>query len=158
MINRKKTIEEILEAFHLIKRKSMNMTGNFAKVTDFNIMGSQWLVLHIVRRENGVGVKEIAKEMHVSSSAATQLVDALVARGFLVKETSSLDRRAINLKLSDQMEAKFAAMKTIGLKHAAKLFTALDDNELSSFLLFCNKITENNLGADNINQLKKERK
>ncbi|MFA6963887.1 MAG: MarR family transcriptional regulator [Patescibacteria group bacterium] len=144
MFNRKKTIEEILETFHLIKRKSMNMV-NFAKTADLNIMGSQWLVLHLVQKNDGIGVKEIAEEMHISSPAATQLVDALVTRGFLIRETSPTDRRAIKLKLSAQMRDKFADMKKAGMAHAGTLFESLDDDELATFMSLCKKLVSDKI-------------
>lgn len=45
---------------------------------------------------------EIVKELALSKQAASQLIDTLVERGYLLRSTDSLDRRRINLDLTEE--------------------------------------------------------
>lgn len=131
MINRKKITEEILQDFQSLKRK-MVKDGQFS-FPKFHITPAQWHVLFIVRNHDGINLKEIASILDISSSATTQLIDSLVESGFVIRENDTVDRRSLKIKLSKKHEKLVKEMKQKGMERISVLFSALDDEEISTF-------------------------
>src|SRR5262245_52124780 len=98
MTKRQKLIEEILHSFHAIR----NITK--AKAVGLGhqkfIAHSRWFVLMMIEHFKKRSIKDIANEMEISSSAATQLVDILVQAGFVIRGEDAKDRRLVELRLS----------------------------------------------------------
>jgi DNA-binding MarR family transcriptional regulator len=78
MIDRQGQIEEILQCFQATKQKLMKM-AHFLTERE-QIPYSQWMVLHVIYHNEGIGIKELSHILGTTSSAATQLVDNLVKR------------------------------------------------------------------------------
>jgi len=131
MINRKKMVEEILQDFQSLKRK-MVKDGQFS-FPKFHITPAQWHVLFIVKNHDGISLKEIARTLEITSSAATQLVDGLVESGFVIRENDTVDRRSLKIKLSKKHEKLVQEMRTKGMERISLLFSALNDEEISTF-------------------------
>ena len=149
-INRKQLIEEILADFGSIKRKIFS--GSFDIAKKLRITLTQWQLLHIIGHHKKVGVKEIAEHLGVTSSAATQMIDNMVGSGLLVREDSQDDRRALNIKVSNQSKKYLKKIREKGIEHLAIIFSALSDKELVKFGKINKKI------AEQISKLDKEQK
>ena len=141
MIKRKEVLEEVLKNLFLIKRKMMACGHSFSEKT--GITHSQVQLLHIVQQNNGIGMKEIAKTLGISSSAATQLVDGLVNHNHLIRENSTDDRRALKLNLSPDCKANMSKIRRHGMEKIGELFDGLTDEELKVFSHLSCKIIEN---------------
>jgi DNA-binding MarR family transcriptional regulator len=59
----------------------------------------------------GASVADLIRELDVSKQAASQLIDTLVVRGYLVREISSTDRRRLTIGLTDRGIAAAAAVR-----------------------------------------------
>ncbi len=141
MENRKKTIEEIMESFQVMKNKVQN---KFFHSADNNLVTfSQWFVLVIIEQYRGIGIKEISSKLGISSSAATQLVDGLVDNGYAKRNDDPKDRRALQLKLSSKGKKYIIAKEKKHTKNMEKFFNVLNDRELAAFLRLHKKILSN---------------
>jgi DNA-binding MarR family transcriptional regulator len=163
MIDRKKQIEQLLEKLHSLKRlmtpdnpESINgpCPGRSQSEDQADIAGtsrqsfldeerlapSQWLVLHQVGHQNGIGVKELAASLGITSSAATQLVDSLVKKGLLIRQPSEEDRRALRLSLPEESRKRIDTMMAHRLERMVDIFGVLDDVEFQNFLDLINKV------------------
>jgi DNA-binding MarR family transcriptional regulator len=58
-----------------------------------------------------IDASQLIRELGVSKQAASQLVDTLVLRGFVTRETDPSDRRRINLQLTERGLAAAAAVR-----------------------------------------------
>lgn len=65
------------------------------------ISGSQVWILREISRKNGIGVSELAGLLSIHQSTCSQLVEKLVARGFIVKERCREDQRRVGLGLTE---------------------------------------------------------
>src|SRR5437762_3562306 len=119
MLNRKTLIEEILHNMHAMKHCLKVGYGDKRHITD-----SQGFVLRFVAHKNEANVKIIAEALHISSSAATQLVDGLVEKSYLVRKSNPDDRRAVTLSISEKAKKLFKEFKEKGLQKMTKLFDA----------------------------------
>lgn len=138
-LNRKQKIEELLESLRPIRRHmALSSVGrNAARVTP-----SQWGVLMLVGERGECTVKHVANGLHVSSSAATQLVTPLVKSGHLVRRELASDRRAVALSLSKRTKAKMNQMRNAALQKALSLFESLSDGELEQYIALNRKIAQ----------------
>lgn len=146
MAKRKEQIEGIIEYMHAIKRKLASEGGYFTGAGTKHITPSQWFVLLMVERNKNIGVKEIAGLTGITSSAATQLINELVKKGYLVRKGKLEDRRALNIMLSGKSKKQIHFMKKQGLKKLIALFDILSDNELATYCELNKKIADKILG------------
>ena len=127
-VNRKKLVEVVLEDMRITLRRIFiasrsDMCGNV-------IPRSQAVVMHIVNSNPGISVKDVATNMDVSPSAATQLIDALVKDGTLVRHPSEQDHRVVSLQLSKKGKVRHHNYRAFQLARLRPLLDVLTDDEL----------------------------
>ncbi|MBV8662306.1 MAG: MarR family transcriptional regulator [Hyphomicrobiales bacterium] len=90
----------------------------------FNVTLPQFdLLAQLERERNGLRLGDLSKRMMVSNGNVTGLVDKLVEQGFVVRETSPEDRRAMNVRMTKAGAALFAVMAKANEGWMAKLFS-----------------------------------
>jgi DNA-binding MarR family transcriptional regulator len=104
------------------------------------ITPSQWGVLMFIEQQGESMIKDVAKALGITSSATTQLVEGLVASGYLMRETHAKDRRTVTLILSKKTKGQVEKMKSRSLQEFLKIFEALNDKEFNQYLLLNKKI------------------
>jgi DNA-binding MarR family transcriptional regulator len=138
MEDRKKLIEEIMASFYAMKNKVYSNKSQSR--SGAHITHSQLFVLGIIEKNNDIGIKEIAKKLNISSSAATQLVDGLVESGYVTRKHNPKDRRALHLELSTKGWKYVSDFKNRCIKSMMALFGALSDKELKTYIALHKKI------------------
>lgn len=131
MINRKDKTLELMEIFRdLHKSSKFKLMGhkNCPPVTL-----AQWGVLAILQQNQSASVKEIAKGLNITSSAATQLTDGLVKKGFVLRTQNKDDRRKLTLTLSEKTRKQVEQMHAESVNIFTKLFDSLSDKEFEQF-------------------------
>ncbi len=77
----------------------------------FNVTLPQFdLLAQLEREPNGLRLGELSQRMMVTNGNVTGLVDKLVEHGFVVREPSAGDRRAIGVRMTKAGAALFAVM------------------------------------------------
>ena len=97
-------------------------------------------ILAFVAQEGPQNLKDIAKRLCMSSSAATQLVDGLVRDRLLTRTEDRTDRRRIKLALTAVGKRKLAQAKKARLAALAKLLEPLSPQELNEWRRLQQKI------------------
>jgi DNA-binding MarR family transcriptional regulator len=126
-MDRKSQIDTTLQCLQTIKQKMLSKHLTIFKTNPISY--SQWIVLHMIAHSEGIGVKELSQLLNISSSAATQLVDGLVKKGYLIREPNPADRRALKIHLSEDTRSLLSASR----KKIYSLFDVLSDEELAQF-------------------------
>ena len=129
-----------MESFQLLRRSVAFRMPKSAKMP--RITPSQWSVLMIIEGHGESTVKDVAKILSMTSSAATQLVGGLVASGYVVRNEYTEDRRRVTLTLSAKTKKQVEKMKEQGIKQFLIFFEVLDDKEFNQFILLNKKIVE----------------
>ncbi len=140
MSTRTQKVKELLESFKALKRH-----GTFRSIgptTMPRITPSQWGALLLVEEFGEGTVKDVAGALGITSSAATQLIDALVTNGYVIRQTNIKDRRTVQLVLSKKTKLQVERMKKKVLQKFLELFEVLDDKEFNQYLLLNKKIVE----------------
>lgn len=140
MVNRKKVMEELLHNMHAMRHK---LVVGYTGKKDIVITPSQGFVLRFIAEHNNTNVKAIAQSLHITSSAATQLVDGLADNGYLVRTDNPQDRRVITLSLSTKAKKLFKEFEEQSMEKMKKLFSILTDTELVQYAAINKKITDN---------------
>lgn len=140
MTNRRQKIEELLESFGTLRRTMAFHTAGTAKMP--RITPSQWGALMLIEQQGASTVRDVAKALGITSSAATQLIDGLVTSGYVTRKTHKEDRRVISLTLSSKTKKQVEAMKKQALQKFLKFFEVLNDAEFNQYILLNKKIVE----------------
>ena len=138
--NREQKIKELMEGLQSLKRSMKFHSIGAGKIP--RITPSQWGALMIIDGRKESTIKDIANALNITSSATTQLVDGLVANGYVIRKENAEDRRQVSLTLSNKTKTQVESMKKQFNKKFLKFFEVLDDKEFDQFVLLCKKIFE----------------
>lgn len=141
MQKREKTIQGIMDSFHTIRR-SFN-TNHLGIRNKGEITPAQWPIVSSLKDRPTIALKELTSMLHISSSAITQLVDALVGKGYIVRKESSKDRRVILIELTKKAKDSLSIMREKAVKHLTIAFSSLSDEELVTFQNLSEKVATN---------------
>ena len=61
--------------------------------------GAQLWALSVIERRPGIGVTELARELDIHQSTASNLIKALCERGLAVAAREGMDRRSVSLRI-----------------------------------------------------------
>jgi len=139
-MQRKKQIEKLLESIQSLKRRIF--FGACRNLKNGNIPASQWFVLQHLNKRQGTTIKELAMSLSVTSSAATQLVEALVQKGYIIRKVGTNDRRELRLMLSDKSKKHIDELRGNRIQEMQHIFDVLTDEEFESYCRLCNKVAE----------------
>jgi len=139
MTNRKKIIEDLLQNMHAMRHKLM---VGYTTKKEVAITPSQSFVLRFVAKNSSANVKAITQALNITSSAATQLVDGLVDKGYLVRKDNPDDRRIITLSLSLKAKKLFKEFKEQRLQKMMEIFDVLTDEELTRYAVLNKKLVD----------------
>ncbi len=139
-LSRKQKVERLIGNFQPL-RHAMTLPATKSKGGP-GITSSQWGVLLLVEQFGESAVKDVAKAIGITSSAATQLVDGLVRSGYVERGVHPRDRRAVALTLSKKTKVKVDKMKKDILQKFLKFFEVLSDKEFDQYILLNQKIVE----------------
>jgi MarR family transcriptional regulator, 2-MHQ and catechol-resistance regulon repressor len=139
MSGRKKNIEGLLDDLFILRHKLMHGVYFLSDTNRFP--ASQWMTLRTIYENPGISVKDVARQLNISGSAATQLIDLLEKKGCLIRSENAEDRRSINIRLSDEINNLLARAKTEAASEFIALFDVLSDEELETFCHLSKKVT-----------------
>jgi len=143
MSTRKQKVEELLADLHSLKRTMVFRMPGSAKMP--RVTPSQWGVLMLIEQRGQSTVKNVAEALGITSSASTQLVDGLVASGYLVREISAEDRRIVMLTLPKKSKNQVNNMRKHVLEKILKIFEIFNDAEFDRYYALNKKLIQGSL-------------
>lgn len=146
-MSRKDKVETLIANFQPLRLAMTLPTTQYKGMP--RITSSQWVVLLLVEQFDGSTVKDVAKAIAITSSAATQLIDGLVNNGYIEREPHPKDRRAVTLTLSEKMKGRVDKMKKDILQKYLTFFEVLSEKEFDQYILLNKKIVERLLKIKN---------
>ena len=125
--------------FAVIKRKA-TCTCN-----DANLYPAEMQVLCLMNTNSELTVTDIASNLSITKSAASQLVKKLCSKNMLQKYRSKENERIVILNITDQGKTAVENLfhnETYAFGELAKDFSSISEKELETILLFLNKVEE----------------
>lgn len=139
-MDRKQYIASILEGLHAVFQAVVRTAP--AILDEFGITHTQMFILSYIKENEDVSVKQLARMMGITSSAATQQVNGLVKRGFLVREESNIDRRLVKIRLAEKIVKRTEQLQEQLLDRICDFFSVVNDEELEQYYRIQSKIVE----------------
>ena len=96
------------------------------------LRGAQTELLRVVRLNPGIRVAAAAKELHLAGNTVSTLVNQLIDKELLRRETDPEDRRAARLYLTPAAVKRQAAWREKRTKLVAGALKALDEEEVTA--------------------------
>ncbi len=86
----------------LLAKAYQKAHGQFKKrLAEYGLTPIQVLVIEALRDEEGVSAGELGKKVVLDSATLSGVLDRLSEKGWIVKETDSVDRRSLRIFLGD---------------------------------------------------------
>lgn len=142
-MQKKDYLEGIVQDIETIKRGLLLQSSYFKKANLGLVTSSEWAVLRIIYGGNTpIPLKDIAKSLSFTSSAATQHINNLVKKGLVVRKEGGTDRRVLALTLSGKGKKQLDVLKAEHAEKVTKLFESLSDAELKAYYHLNQKIAK----------------
>ena len=125
-------VSDALVAIRRIVRAAEFASRDLARTT--GLTPSQLIVLQIVAREGEPGAGAIAEAARLSQATVTALLDKLEARGLVIRNRGSQDRRRVSLELTEEGRRALADMPDVLQDRFAARFEKLADWEQASII------------------------
>ena len=126
--------------FTIIKKRK-----TFDACNSVNLYPAEMQVLCLFNTHSELTVSDIALNLSITKSAASQLVKKLCSKNMLQKYRSEENERIVILKTTDQGKmavANFFNNETHAFGELAKEFSSISDKELETIYFFLNKLEE----------------
>lgn len=125
-------VSDALVAIRRIVRAAEFASRDLARTT--GLTPSQLIVLQIVAREGKPGAGAIAEAARLSQATVTALLDKLEARGLVIRNRGSQDRRRVSVELTQEGRRALADMPDVLQDRFAARFENLADWEQASII------------------------
>jgi DNA-binding MarR family transcriptional regulator len=137
MKDRTLLLERLMTAQTALRRRfldvaSPNLHSEFAEVG-----GTTVHQMEVVRRlllGDGMSMREVAEAQGIGLSGATQLIDRLERRGLVTRVRDARDRRVQHVVPTERAKDLATRFKAGMRRASAEVFTALDDDELQTYV------------------------
>lgn len=93
----------------------------------------QWMVLNVLAQEIATTPATIADNIGVDRSAVTRLLDRLEKKGLVLREHDKLDRRSVNIHLTDNGRKLMGRLNDLAREHQEHFLDSLHNTEHRSF-------------------------
>ena len=132
-------LEEFFADMHVLKR----IIHKHAETSGASLpTKAQIGILLSLNAQEAKGIKELAEQFCMTSSAVTQLIDALCEQKLVSRETSEKDRRRMCVKLTPEGCEFIKATHAKRLAVLRELFAPLNDEEVHQLRTIQKKIIE----------------
>jgi DNA-binding MarR family transcriptional regulator len=138
-MDKKQLLASIIEDMDLMRRKMLQSRA-YCKTGD--LTHTQAHILLFLANENEMNLKDVAAHMCTSSSAATQLINSLVADTYIVRKEDPQDRRKILLSLTTLGKKRITEIKKAHTEHVTKMLAPLSEAELTQWQIIQRKIIQ----------------
>ena len=137
---RQEWIEHITSCMFQLKQRLAHAT----RQTDqqFGLAPVHWYVLSLLHRGVIETMGDVAAKLCVSKGAATQILDALVAKKLVQRTLDPHDRRVVRLQLTTQSQLMTDHFQQYMTETVADLFAVLSDAEVAQLDQLIDKVVQ----------------
>jgi DNA-binding MarR family transcriptional regulator len=139
-IIRQEYVESILRLADKLFRELLPAVPEELLVLDITMPQLKILVLLYIR--GNLKMSNLASELQVTMATATGLVDRLVERGYIIRESLPEDRRVVLCRLSESGQKTVSSIWESAGKRSQELLEALDNDHLQMLCKVLNKMLE----------------
>ncbi len=127
---------------HLIRRLNQISTQIFARHMGdlgLDLTPVQFAAMDALMAEPGIDQARVAARIAYDRATIGGVIDRLEQKGWVTRQISQRDRRAREVRLTDQGQAVFDEILPVVQKMQAEIMQGLSDDEQASFLQLARK-------------------
>jgi DNA-binding MarR family transcriptional regulator len=122
-VSREQSADGLGEALGAVARRLRS--ASLTSLSTWDVTPSQMRALRVLGRHGPIRFSELAQHLHIAPRSATEVVDAVAAKGLVERAPDPTDRRAVLVSLTDRgRELMEEARRVQGLE-SEKLFERL---------------------------------
>jgi len=126
-------ISDPLTAANLLRPVLLRLSRELRQETEqLGVTSRQVTLLWLIRKNPGMGLRELAAEERISAPALSGHVDRLEKAGLLARVRDESDRRRVGLALTDEGERLLRRVRARRTTWLADRLRGLDDDELAA--------------------------
>lgn len=96
---------------HWVRRLNHALIQSISEaLKPYNLGHSQWQVLRIIKEEKKISIKKLRAQLNVESGTLTGVIDALIRKGWVLREEDPTDRRIKQISMTDTGKSKWAEL------------------------------------------------
>ena len=145
MTKRDELIKEYMQVMAMVQRQVLPIKASSA--ASQGLSRPQAEALHLLSCRQSATIKLMAELLGISSSAATQLTEGLVQMGLVSRQSSTEDRRVVEVSLTAAGKTKVEGLRDSAKGHIARLLEGLEDKDIEDLLVLLKKLAHS-CGAD----------
>ena len=128
------------EAFGAVARRLR--AASLAAFAAHDVTPSQVRAMRVLDAHGGVRSKELAEHLRIAPRSATEVVDALEAKGLVSRSTDPTDRRATLVELTDRGRELSEEVRRLRGVESEKLFGNLSRTDRAELARILGRLTE----------------
>jgi len=137
MKDRSLLLERLMTAQGDLRRRFLEVASPALQTEFAEVGGTTLHQMEVVRRlllGDGMSMREVAEAQGIGLSGATQLIDRLERRGLVTRVRDVRDRRVQHVVPTEHARELAARFKDGMRRASAEVFTALNDDELQTYV------------------------
>ena len=136
---RQPKIQKVFEEMLTMQKAIGTRKDRFLK--KFGLTRPQTNILYALSHGNKLMVKDVARQMGITSGAATQIIEGLVKAGYVERRHNQKDRRKVQILFCEEGKKQFEKFKIKHMERIGQVFEALDDQEIDLLIKLAQKIS-----------------
>lgn len=113
-----------------------------SKISPLGIYASEWTILNLVRRQDGIAQADIINRLGIEAAAVSKTVSKLEQKGIIHREQQKAERGKA-LFLTEKGKTLCTPLEDAVEKHRANALQALSPQECEQLRILMKKIEEN---------------
>lgn len=135
--------KEIAVSLNLCACKLKQYSAAALRENNVALTPEQFLLIDLLWNQGPMTQQAMADMMQKDKNSVTKLVDALEAKGLLVRQKNENDRRSNLLVLTRKAEDMKGDAKEKGISVLDRMLEGISEEELKAFLVTLNKLNAN---------------
>jgi DNA-binding MarR family transcriptional regulator len=131
-----------------IHHLSGRVFARMLKEHGIEINPAQGRILFVLWQEDGIPIRELVKRTSLGKSTLTSMLDRLEETGYIVRERSETDRRAILVKRTDKDRAAQGTYERVSKAMGDVYYGGLTDAEIDAFERTLERILDNLIASE----------
>ena len=135
--------KEVAIKLNLTHCKLKQYLASMLKKRGVPLTPEQFILIDLLWNQGPMSQQQLADQMQKDKNSVTKLVDAIEAKGFVVRQQNSLDRRSNTIVLTEKAEQLKIGAKQKGIYILDKMLEGISEDELRNFLHTLDKLDKN---------------
>ncbi len=129
-------LDRAIKSYRQYAQKQLSSKG-------FQITVDQWLVLKTITDQPDISQNEIAEFIFKDKASVTRIIDLLITKGYLQRETSAENRRRVKLTITKVGKNIIQEILPTIKAYRKNALISIEDNELTTMSKALEKIIKN---------------